>query len=62
MENERLALSIGEAAERISVCGKTIHNLISSGALPARKVGRRTVILVADLEKFLHSRARAGER
>jgi len=60
MNNERLALSVEEAARRISVCSKTVHNLIRRGQLQARKIGSRTVILVSDLEKFLESRQKVS--
>jgi excisionase family DNA binding protein len=33
----------------------TLYKVIRSGRLPARKIGRRTLILAADLERFLSS-------
>jgi excisionase family DNA binding protein len=50
---ERLALSIEEAAQMLSVCRRTLESYISSGLLKSRKLGRRRVVLVADLHKFL---------
>jgi len=53
---QTLAISIPEAARRLSVCARTITNLISRRELPAKKIGRRTVIRLADLESFLARR------
>jgi len=62
MNEYKLALSVEETARRISVCSKTVHNLIARGQLQARKIGSRTVILVTDLEKFLETRERVSNR
>lgn len=48
-----LAVSIEQAAEMIGVCGKTVRNLIAAKELPSRKIGRRRVIRVSDLQAFL---------
>jgi len=51
----KIAVSIDEACE-ISSFGRTrVFGAISEGLLPAKKFGRRTVVLVSDLEKFLAS-------
>src|ERR1700691_5454576 len=50
---ERLAVSTREAAELLSVSPRTIQNYIAAKLLPARKIGRRTVIPVRSLEAFL---------
>jgi excisionase family DNA binding protein len=52
MEN-RLAVSVAEAAEMVGVSKRTVEGYIRMRRLPARKVGRRTVVLVRDLERFL---------
>jgi excisionase family DNA binding protein len=49
----RLAVSIREAATIIGVSPRSIQNFIRLKRLPARKIGRRTVILVNALEAFL---------
>ena len=50
-----LALSIEEVQE-VSGLGRTkIYEPINSNALPARKLGKRTLILRADLDAFLSS-------
>jgi len=60
METQKLALSVVETAERISVCTKTVWNLIKGGKLRAKKIGSRTVVLAADLEEFLRKAKSAG--
>ena len=50
---QKLTYSIGEV-QAITGLGRTrIYELINSGVLPARKLGKRTLILKADLEAFL---------
>ena len=52
--NER-SLSIAEFGERHGICRVTIYKLISSGALRAVKIGRRTVIPAAAEQNWLAS-------
>ena len=48
------ALSVEQAAERIS-CGRTyLYELIAKGRLPAKKLGKRTLILEKDVDAFLN--------
>jgi excisionase family DNA binding protein len=49
----RLAVSIREAAAMLSISARSVQNYIREKRLPARKIGRRTVILVSALEAFL---------
>jgi excisionase family DNA binding protein len=52
-ESGAIAVSV-ETASKISNIGRTkLYEMIGSGILPARKCGRRTLILVADLETSL---------
>lgn len=52
---ESIALSI-EQAQEICGLGRTkLYELLKSGELPARKLGKRTLILRSDLEAFLSS-------
>jgi excisionase family DNA binding protein len=53
--NDRLAVDVREAAYRLSVSPRTIQNYIRAKMLPARKIGRRTVIPVRALEHFLRT-------
>ena len=62
MGNENLlAVSVAEAGRRLSVCTRTIFGLIKAGKLPAKKIGRRTVIRVVDLESFLNKSTKAAQ-
>lgn len=52
---EPLAHTVQDASRR-SKCGRTlIYSEIRSGALKARKVGRRTINLDEDLKEWLRS-------
>jgi excisionase family DNA binding protein len=48
-----LAYSIAEACEAARVGRTAIYEAIRSGALRARKRGRRTLVLVDDLPRWL---------
>ena len=58
----RLALTVEEAAKAAGVGRTTIFFELRNGRLKARKVGRRTVITVADLHAWLEAlpRSRSG--
>jgi len=49
----KLAVSLREAAAMLSLSSRSIQNYIAAKKIPARKVGKRTLILVRDLEEFL---------
>jgi excisionase family DNA binding protein len=51
----RVAYSVPEAMLALGLCRDSIYKLINSGQLPAKKIGRRTLIIAGDLEKFLIS-------
>lgn len=53
--HEKLAVSVREASGMLSVSARTIQNYIAAKLLPARKIGRRTVIPVRALENFLRT-------
>lgn len=57
-----LALSIEDAAESAGIGRTTLYALIKAGELKARKVGRRTIILPADLDAFLNALAPSSEQ
>jgi excisionase family DNA binding protein len=50
-----LALSISEACRAARIGRTTLYSAISEGELPARKIGRRTVVLADDLRRWLES-------
>jgi excisionase family DNA binding protein len=52
---QKLAVGIREAAQMLSVSPRTIQNYITIKLIPARKIGRRTVIPVRALEAFLRT-------
>jgi excisionase family DNA binding protein len=54
-QSDKLAFSVAEAAVHADVCRDNIYAAIREGALCARKAGRRTLILRADLEAYLDS-------
>ena len=49
------AYSIAEACARSGIGRTAMYELIKTGQLPARKRGRRTLILVEDLQRCLQS-------
>jgi excisionase family DNA binding protein len=52
---DKLAVDIREAAQMLSVSPRTIQNYIRAKMLPARKIGRRTVVSIRALEIFLRT-------
>ena len=61
---EPLAVSIPQAAKMMSVCSRTVNNLIAAKELPSKKIGKRRVIGVADIQNFLrsdHKTSRGGQ-
>jgi predicted DNA-binding transcriptional regulator AlpA len=49
----KIALTIPETVQASGLSRSTIYIAIREGALPARKCGARTVVLDADLRRFL---------
>jgi excisionase family DNA binding protein len=54
------ALSVKEACNLSSLGRTTFYKLLKSGKIPARKCGRRTIILRDELHHALKSLPRAG--
>ena len=50
---EKLAVSVTEAARLISVGKSTCYALIEQGRLPAVHIGKRVIIPVAELERWI---------
>lgn len=55
LPNEKLAYSIEEACAATSLGTTKLYALIGEGKIAARALGRRTVILRADLQRYLES-------
>ena len=51
--NSKLAVCILEAAEMIGVGRSSIYNLFRSGKLRAFKAGKRTLVKVEDIQRFV---------
>jgi len=51
--NNKLAVNLREGAAMLGISARTLQNFIWARRFPSRKIGRRTVILVRDLELFL---------
>jgi excisionase family DNA binding protein len=60
-EIEPLIYSVREVASLLGRTPRTIHRLISQGLLPARRLGRRYVVLPDELHAHLKSLQKAGE-
>jgi excisionase family DNA binding protein len=58
----RLAFSLADAASAIGVGKSTLHELIATGKLPVRKLGRRSLVLREDLEDYLQGLPVHGEQ
>ncbi|MCK5555642.1 MAG: helix-turn-helix domain-containing protein [Alphaproteobacteria bacterium] len=52
---EQLSLSIEEVRAATGLGRTKLYEAIGSGALPAKKWGKRTIVLKTDLEAFLAS-------
>ena len=50
---KREALSIEDVQKAAGIGRTTIYGLINDGSLPAKKIGKRTVILIDDLKRYL---------
>jgi excisionase family DNA binding protein len=48
-----LAVSIAEGARLIGVSKRTVENYIKEKRIDSRKLGRRRVVLLSSLERFL---------
>jgi excisionase family DNA binding protein len=50
---QRIALSVAEVVGAVGIARSTIYRAMEDGALKSRKVGRRRLILVDDVETWL---------
>jgi excisionase family DNA binding protein len=53
MQNDKLAVSRFEAARLLSISLRTLDSLLARGELRGRRVGRRVVFPVEELQRFL---------
>lgn len=53
MMRERMAMSVDEAAEYTGIGRNTLRDLIRTGRIPVIRIGRRILIRVDTLERFL---------
>ena len=54
---ERMALSVTEAAKLLGVSPKLVYNLCHAEGFPAFRVGSRTVVSRAGLERWVQEQA-----
>jgi hypothetical protein len=59
--NEVLALSKRDAAKSLSLSIASIDRMLARGAIRARKIGNRTVILKSEVERVLNEAPDATE-
>jgi excisionase family DNA binding protein len=55
------AYNVVQVMSRLGICRDAVYRAINSGALPARKFGKRTLILESDLQAFIESLPRLGD-
>jgi excisionase family DNA binding protein len=53
IERQSLTVSLIEAATILGVSRATVYNLLKQNKLRAHKLGSRTIILTADIRKFI---------
>jgi excisionase family DNA binding protein len=50
---ERISVGLSEAANLTGLCRRTLEAYIAEKLLPSRKIGKRRMVLMADLKKFV---------
>lgn len=55
------ALSIRQVLDITGISRPTFYNHVKAGRIVARKLGRRTIVMAADLERYLNSLPRLHE-
>lgn len=54
MQESKL-VSINDAARMLGIGRSTLYLILKDGQLPARKLGKRTLILRSDIESFVEA-------
>lgn len=57
---QRLTVTVPEARQITGLSRTTFYKLFSQGKLTPRKAGKRTLILVSELEAFVNSLPKGG--
>ena len=60
IESEKMALSVSEAARELGISRPKVYDLIHSEGFPACKIGTRTIINRAALQRWLDERTGDG--
>lgn len=62
MSAEPLLLTIEETAKALAISERSVHNLLSAGELPRKKIGRCTRIPRKAVERFADGEYRRARR
>jgi excisionase family DNA binding protein len=55
------ALSVRQVLDLTGISRPTFYNHVKAGRIVARKLGRRTIVMATDLERYLESLPRIHE-
>ena len=58
----KLAVTVSEAAAMIGISKSMLWRLLAAGDIAKVKIGRRTIIRVVELERFLEGHTEQGDR
>jgi len=58
----KIAVTLVEASAMSGIGRSSLYRLFSQGKLTPRKAGKRTLILVSELDEYLHSLPKAAVR
>jgi hypothetical protein len=50
-----MAVGLQQAARMVGVSTRSMQNFVAAKLIPSRKIGKRRLILVRDLERFLRT-------
>ena len=59
-ELESACIGLSHLAERLDLSRRTIHRLISRGELPTIKIGRRRLVRLSEVHRWLAGHDEAG--